>query len=155
MSTSRGFFFFFFYLFPCQFLTLSGFLIGFRLIHTDVRGARARTSHNVWSGSRWGDIPLPVTRPRSRGRRTWGQRGNYNSTGFHLALSSNHPTCLWAEIKDLQKQTERKKKRGGKRTTGLGGEKEKFNDNKKKKSPQLSKLNVIVSQKGIGNWPGE
>lgn len=25
--------------------------------------ARARTSHGVWSGSRWGDILLPVTKP--------------------------------------------------------------------------------------------
>lgn len=54
------FFFFFLISIPHQFLTLSGFLIGFWLMRAR---ERALASRCVWSGSRWGDIPLLVTRP--------------------------------------------------------------------------------------------
>lgn len=131
------FFFFFIIFFPFSFLTLSGVLIGFWLMHIDVctRTSTHFTRCLIWLALRW--HPAASNEARCRGRRTWGQRGNYNSTGFHLVLSSTTPPVFEPWLKTF-KTRQRKKKRGERE----GG----------KKISQLSKLNVIVSQKGIGNW---
>lgn len=109
----RRVFFIFFFL-PCLLLTLSGVLIGFWLIHADVRTCTSAhfTRCLIWLAMWW--HPAASNEARCRRRRTWGQRGNYNSAGFHLVLGSTTPPVFEPRLKTF-KTRQRKEEEGWKR----------------------------------------
>lgn len=132
-------------LFPRQFLTLSGVLIGFWLIHTDVRVSASAhfTRRLIWLALRW--HPAASNEARSRGRRTRGQRGNYNSTGFHLALSSTTPPVFEPRLKTF-KNRQRERKKRGERERKRGREEVQW----QQKTPSAVKTQCHCISKG--NW---
>lgn len=87
---------------PYQFLTLSRVLTGLGSHAHFIRRLSRLTP-------RW--HPPASNEARFRERRIRGRRGESDSMGFHLALAQNHPTCLWAKIKDLQNLTEQERQR--------------------------------------------